>query len=89
MQSVSSRIWTRFAVSISYDDNHYTTVIIVSKGLLKGLKDLEIRGQVEIIQTTTQLNNESSPGDLRRLAVTQISVKEHQLTLMGKLSRSK
>ena len=25
MQSVSSRIWTRFAVSISYDDNHYTT----------------------------------------------------------------
>ena len=25
MQSVSSRIWTRAAVSISYDDNHYTT----------------------------------------------------------------
>ena len=25
MQSVSSRIWTRDAVSISYDDNHYTT----------------------------------------------------------------
>ena len=25
MQWVSSRIWTRFAVSISYDDNHYTT----------------------------------------------------------------
>ena len=27
MQSVSSRIWTRVAVSISYDDNHYTTEI--------------------------------------------------------------
>ena len=26
MQSVSSRIWTLVAVSISYDDNHYTTV---------------------------------------------------------------
>ena len=26
MQSASSRIWTRVAVSISYDDNHYTTV---------------------------------------------------------------
>ena len=26
MQSVSSRIWTRVAVSNSYDDNHYTTV---------------------------------------------------------------
>ena len=25
MESVSSRIWTRVAVSISYDDNHYTT----------------------------------------------------------------
>ena len=25
MQSVRSRIWTRVAVSISYDDNDYTT----------------------------------------------------------------
>ena len=25
MQSVSSKIWTRVAVSISYDDNNYTT----------------------------------------------------------------
>ena len=25
MQSLSSRIWTRVAVSISYKDNHYTT----------------------------------------------------------------
>ena len=28
MQSVTSRIWTRVAVSISYDDNHYTTIYI-------------------------------------------------------------
>ena len=27
MQSVSSRIWTRVAVSISYDDNHYTILL--------------------------------------------------------------
>ena len=26
MQSVSSMIWTRVAVSISYDDNHYTYI---------------------------------------------------------------
>ena len=26
MQTVSSRIWTRVAVSISYDDKHYTTI---------------------------------------------------------------
>ena len=25
MQSVLSRIWTRVAVSISYDDNYYST----------------------------------------------------------------
>ena len=25
MQSASSRFWTRIAMSISYDDNHYTT----------------------------------------------------------------
>ena len=30
MQSVSSRIWTRVAVSISYDDNHYTTFVLTS-----------------------------------------------------------
>ena len=29
MQPVSSRIWTRVAVSISYDDNHYTTGISI------------------------------------------------------------
>ena len=29
MQSVSSRIWTRVAVFISYDDNDYTTGIKV------------------------------------------------------------
>ena len=28
MQLVSSRIWTRVVVSISYDDNHYTTSIL-------------------------------------------------------------
>ena len=27
MQSVLSRIWTRIVVSISYDDNHYTTAL--------------------------------------------------------------
>ena len=25
MQSILSRIWTRVAMSISYDNNHYTT----------------------------------------------------------------
>ena len=30
MQSVSPKIWTRVAVSISYDDNHYTTGTSIS-----------------------------------------------------------
>ena len=29
MESVSFKIWTRVAVSISYDDNHYITILIV------------------------------------------------------------
>ena len=33
MLSVSSGIWTHVAVSISYDDNHYTT----GKGLITGM----------------------------------------------------
>ena len=35
MQSVSSRIWTRVAVSISYDDNDYTTGTSQSDGWLE------------------------------------------------------
>ena len=46
----------------------------VTKGLLKGVEDLEVGGRVE--------NIEKSPRDLRRLAVTQILVKNHQLTVM-------
>ena len=43
MQSVSARIWTRVAVSIFYDDNHYTTgtwynymkIILIENSYLK------------------------------------------------------
>ena len=34
MKSVSSRIWTRIAVSIPYDDNHYTTGTSTQKALI-------------------------------------------------------
>ena len=44
----------------------------VTKGLVKGLENLEIRDQ----------NTEKSPVDLRRLIVTQIPVKDHQRQLM-------
>ena len=60
----------------------------VTKGLLKGLEDLEVGGGVETIQTTALLWTARilsrvletwilSPGDLRRLAGTQTPVKGH------------
>ena len=57
----------------------------ITKGLKKGLEDLEVGGLVETIQTTENGQNpEMSPGDLRRLAVTQTPVKNYHLTLMWK-----
>ena len=41
----------------------------IPKGLVKGLEDMEISGQVETIKTTTLLrSSRESLGDLRRLA---------------------
>ena len=56
----------------------------ITKGLLKGLEDLEIGGLTETIIAKNGQNPETSPGDLRRLTVTQTPVKNHQLTLMWK-----
>ena len=58
----------------------------ITKGLLKGLEDFEVGGRVgdypnDSIAENGQ-NPETSPGDLRRLAVTQTPGKNHQLTLM-------
>ena len=39
MQSVSSRIWTRVAVSIFYDDNHYTAVDDIFTNGIQALQD--------------------------------------------------
>ena len=57
----------------------------IPKELVNRLEDLEIRRQVETIQTTALLkigqNTEKSHGDFRRLAVSKTPVKKHQLTL--------
>ena len=37
MQSASSRIWTRVAVSISYDDNNYTTGTFYDKMMMNSV----------------------------------------------------
>ena len=48
MQSFSSRIWTRVAVSISYDDNHYTT------GTSKTYQSIRERNNVTWVRTNLQ-----------------------------------
>ena len=57
----------------------------VTKGLLKGLEDLEVGDHPNNNIIENCHNTEKSPGDLRRLAVTQSPVKYHQLKLMWKL----
>ena len=47
MQSVSSRIWTLVAVSISYDDNHYTT------GTSKSVKFIVVRNVIRDLSSYT------------------------------------
>ena len=60
----------------------------VSKGLVQRLEELEIRGRVEPIQTTELLRSarmlRKFLGNLRRLAVTQTPVRNHQFVLMWK-----
>ena len=66
----------------------------VTKGLLKGLDDLEVGRRASgdhpnynIIENGQ--STEKSPGGLRRLAVTQTPVKDHQLKQMWKTLMSK
>ena len=54
----------------------------ITKGLLKGLEDLEVSGRVRDYPNDSIAKNGQNPGDLRKLAVTQTSVNNHQLTLM-------
>ena len=60
--------------------------VTVTKGLWKGPDDLEVgrssgdHSNDSIIENSQ--NTEKSSEDLRRLAVTQTLVKDHQLTLM-------
>ena len=58
----------------------------ITKGLSKGLEELEVGRRVETIQNDCIAENgqitETRPEHLRRFAVTQTPVKNHQLTRM-------
>ena len=61
------------------------TVGTISKGLVKWLKESEVGGRVEIIQTTiveVGQNTKKNPRDLRWFAITQTPVKSNQLTTL-------
>ena len=54
----------------------------VTKGLVPVMEELKIRGQEDhLIGSIIEIsqNTEKSPGDMRKLAVTQSQVKNHQL----------
>ena len=54
-------------------------LVTIPKSLERGLEELKIGGRIETIQTIKiGQNTEKSPGDLRRLAVAQTAVKDHQ-----------
>ena len=63
----------------------------VTKGLIQGLEDLEIKGTSGDHQSYfivgVGYDTEKSSGDLRRLAVIQTPVKNHRLTRVGKTSK--
>ena len=60
------------------------TLGTILKGLIRGLEELEKLAQADTIHIEVGQNTKKSPRDLRRLAVTQSPIKEHQLTLVGK-----
>ena len=59
MQSVMSRIWTLVAVSISCDDNHYTTSTYIK--LLIGLKTTTSQRAIRLLSFDWSLHSSPSP----------------------------
>ena len=79
---------------MEHENDFYTNIIgalgTITKGLIKGQKNREIRGRgghpnycINLIDQ----NTEKYPGDLKKLCVTQTQVKDHQLTLMWKIPK--
>ena len=60
---------------------------MVLKGLKRGPEELEIGDHSNYSIVGIGHNSKKSPGDLKKLAVTQTPVKDHQLMLMGETSK--
>ena len=61
MQSVSSRIWTRVAVSIFFDDNHYTTGT-PTPTVDSEIIPVKVISNVVSAKVGSQIENEPLPG---------------------------
>ena len=61
---------------------------MVPNGSLKGLENLEIRGQEETILIKVGYSTEMSPGDFRTLDETQTPVINHPLRLVSKKKKT-
>ena len=85
-----TKLWNMKVTVILIINGIFATV---TKGLIQGLDDLEIRGRMETIQNIAILRStrttEKSPGDLRRLDVALTPVRNHQLTVVWKIEKSK
>ena len=57
----------------------------VHKSLIRCLEELEIGGRADYSIIEIDQNTDKSPGDLKKLAVTQTPIKDHQLTLVWKI----
>ena len=81
-------IWMQICINTNNDNNNNDIIVIiiigalgtVTKGLVQGLEELEIRGPSKLHYSIIKIgqNTEKSPGDLRRLAVTQTHVRNHR-----------
>ena len=79
MQSVSSRIWTRVAVSNSYDDNDYTTG--TSTGTItSGESESRSNWDEEVFYPPESSWTRASPSDLRERAEKMKGCKGHWVT---------
>ena len=63
-----------------------STLGMISNGSIRELEELKIRGRDHRDYSIVKigLNTEKNPGNLRRLAVSQTPVKDHQQTLVRK-----
>ena len=85
MQSALSRIWTRVAVSISYDVNHYTTELFVIELIIYIKMDLALNNLQKLIfhksQSTNQITSTTNNNNTHNKKAKKKTDLSHQKTI--------